>query len=147
MTKSIEIITANSKGMKTVANSKGHMVTIDEPELLGGTDEGANPLGVYLASLAGCENAVANMVAEEIDFDLQGIQFEISGRIDTRGMMGDKEVRTYFQEIKLTARVQTSESDERIKELQEIVDSRCPVFTTMKAADVDMISHWIKDEL
>jgi len=34
---------------------------------LGGKDEGAKSLGYFLASLAGCENAIANMVAKEID--------------------------------------------------------------------------------
>ncbi len=140
----IEKITAVSKGMNTTGKSHDHTVVIDEPANMGGTDEGANPLATLLISLAGCENAIANFVAKEIDFDLQGIDFEINGDIDPKGMMGDKSVRPYFQKITVNAKVQTSESEDRIKELQEIVDSRCPIYTTMVAADVEMVPNWVK---
>ncbi|EDL65556.1 OsmC family protein [Bacillus sp. SG-1] len=87
----IENITAFSKGMYTEGTSHGHKVIIDEPASMGGTDKGANPLATLLISLAGCENAIANFVAKEINFDLQGIDFEVSGDIDPRGMMGKRE--------------------------------------------------------
>jgi uncharacterized OsmC-like protein len=34
-----------------------------------------------LGALAGCENVVTNMVAKEIDFDLQGIEFDIKANL------------------------------------------------------------------
>ncbi|MCF6138646.1 OsmC family protein [Pseudalkalibacillus berkeleyi] len=140
----LEQITAVSKGMNTEGKSHEHSVVIDEPANMGGTDEGANPLATLLISLAGCENAIANFVAKEIDFDLKGIKFEINGDIDPKGMMGDKSVRPYFQKITVNATVETSEPQERIDELQEIVDSRCPIYTTMVAADVEMVPNWVK---
>ncbi|WP_349408465.1 OsmC family protein [Pseudalkalibacillus sp. SCS-8] len=140
----IEQITAVSKGMNTKGQSHQHTVVIDEPANMGGTDEGGNPLATLLISLAGCENAIANFVAKEIDFDLQGIEFEINGDIDPKGMMGDESVRPYFQKITVNAKVQTSESQERIDELQKIVDRRCPIYTTMVAADVEMVPNWVK---
>lgn len=144
MGKMIEKISATAKGMQTVGTSKNHQVIIDEPQKMGGQDEGANPLGTLLISLAGCENVIANMVAKEIDFDLQGIEFDIKGELDPEGMMGKEGVRPYFQTITVNAQVKTSESEERIKELQEIVDTRCPVFTTLKAADTEMVPNWAK---
>ncbi|WP_035051007.1 OsmC family protein [Carnobacterium pleistocenium] len=145
MAKKIERITATSKGMQTIINSKGHEIIIDEPLQMGGKDEGANPLGAFIASLAGCENAIANMVAKEIDFDLQGIAFDIRAEMNPEGMMGNKNVRPYFQSVTINARVKTSESEERIIELQQIVDSRCPIYTTLKAADVEMTPIWTKE--
>ncbi|EDL65557.1 hypothetical protein BSG1_00625 [Bacillus sp. SG-1] len=41
--------------------------------------------------------------------------------------------------------MQTSESQERVDELQRIVDARCPIYTTMVAADVEMIPNWTKE--
>ncbi|WP_270180677.1 OsmC family protein [Alkalihalobacillus sp. CinArs1] len=140
----IEKITAVSKGMNTEGLSHGHKIVIDEPANMGGTDEGANPLATLLASLAGCENAIANFVAKEIDFDLQGIEFAINGELDPKGMMGAEGVRPYFQKINVDAKVKTSESEERVQELQRIVDSRCPVYTTLEAADVEMTANWTK---
>ncbi|MDP4549282.1 OsmC family protein [Alkalihalobacillus macyae] len=144
MSKMIEKITAVSKGMNTVGDSKGHKVVIDEPAQMGGTDEGANPLASLLISLSGCENAIANFVAKEMEFDLQGIEFDIRGEIDPRGMMGEEGVRPYFQKITVNAVVETSESEERIQELQQIVDSRCPIYTTLVAAGVEMVPNWTK---
>ena len=84
------------------------------------------------------------MVAKEMSFDLQGIEFDVQGELDPEGMMGKEGVRPYFQTITVSAQVKTSESDERIQELQEIVDSRCPVFTTLKAANTEMVPKWNK---
>ncbi|ASI35383.1 MULTISPECIES: OsmC family protein [unclassified Exiguobacterium] len=140
----VEKITAVSKGMYTEGVSHGHKVIIDEPAKMGGTDEGANPLATLLVALTGCENAIANFVAKEINFDLQGIEFEVEGTLDPRGMMGDASVRPYFERITVNAKVLTSESEERVQELQHIVDSRCPVYTTMVAANVEMVPNWTK---
>lgn len=140
----VEQIKAVSKGMYTEGNSHDHKVIIDEPQNMGGTDQGANPLATLLISLTGCENAIANFVAKEINFDLKGIEFEVRGDIDPRGMMGDETVRPYFKKITVDAKVSTSETDERVQELQKIVDARCPIYTTMVAADVEMVANWSK---
>ncbi|TFB24061.1 OsmC family peroxiredoxin [Filobacillus milosensis] len=153
MSTMVEEIKASAKGMQTVGHSKDHQIIIDEPSSMGGRDEGANPLGTLLVSLAGCENVIANMVAKEINFDLQGIEFEVKGELDPNGMMGKEGVRPYFQKIFVNAKVSTSESDERIQELQKIeriqelqkiVDSRCPIYTSLEAADIEMVPSWTK---
>lgn len=79
-----------------------------------------------------------------MEFDLQGTEFDVRGEIDPRGMMGEEGVRPYFQKITVNAVVETSESEERIQELQHIVDSRCPIYTTLVAADVEMVPNWTK---
>ncbi|MFC3345223.1 OsmC family protein [Paenibacillus abyssi] len=137
-------ITADSKGMQTIAKAKRHEVVIDEPPATGGTDSGPNPLQLLLCALAGCENIVSNFVAKEINFDLQEIEFSIEGQVDLRGVMGDPDVRPYYQNISVSAKVKTSESAERVQELKEKTDLRCPVFTTLKAAGVEMTTVWTK---
>lgn len=144
MSKMTERVTAVSEEMQTKVRSANHHCIIDEPQAMGGKDEGANPLGTLLGALAGCENVIANMVAKEIHFDLQGIEFDIRGELDLRGFMGDPNVRPYFEKVTVNAKVKTTESEERIKELQEKTDSRCPVFTTLKAAGVEMVPNWVK---
>ncbi|WP_347230879.1 OsmC family protein [Bacillus sp. LL01] len=111
---------------------------------MGGTDTGAAPLSSLLATLAGCENVIAHFVAKEIGFNLDGISFDIKGELDSRGLMGNQEVRPYFEKVQIEARVQTSESDERIKELQDKTDQRCPVYTMMKAAGVELEANWVR---
>ncbi|WP_121439779.1 OsmC family protein [Salisediminibacterium halotolerans] len=135
-------VTGATDKMKTQVEGAGHSIVIDEPQNMGGNDEGPDPLTNMLASLAGCENVVANMVAKEMDFDLQSIHFFIKGELDSRGLMGEPGVRPFFQRVDVHAQLVTTETDDRIREMQEKVDARCPVFTTMKAAGTDMHANW-----
>ncbi len=142
MSKMTVKVNGKSEKMKTDVTAGEHSFTVDEPENFGGTNKGADPLSTLLGALASCENIVANFVAKEIDFDLQGIDYEVTGELDLRGLMGDASVRTYFDWVRIEAKIRTSESDERIQELCERSDARCPIFQTLKAAGVDISSEW-----
>ncbi|WP_408011364.1 OsmC family protein [Pseudalkalibacillus sp. A8] len=142
--KSVIRIKGNTDGMQSVLDAGKHQITIDEPPAMGGKDTGADPLSALLASLAGCENVIANLVAKEMDFDLKGIEFDISGILDTRGLMGDPNVKPYFEKIRVNAKVSTDESDERIQELKEKTDARCPIFTTFVAAGIETEANWTR---
>jgi uncharacterized OsmC-like protein len=144
MAKVTEHITSVSNGMQTKVTAKNHTLIIDEPANMGGKDEGANPLATLLGALSGCETVIANMVAKEMNFQLDGIDFDIRGEFDPRGLMGDPNVRPYFEKIIIEAAVKTNESDARIQELQEKTDARCPVFTTLQAANIEMQVNWKK---
>ncbi|RPE88627.1 putative OsmC-like protein [Salisediminibacterium halotolerans] len=131
-----------SEGLALKATAGNHEMVLDEGSQMGGKDSGPNPLQTSLAALASCETVTANMAAKEMGFDLQSIDFEIEGEFDPKGFMGDPSVRPYFQTVRVNATVKTSESEERVKELQEKVEARCPVYTMMKAADVKMEDSW-----
>ena len=137
-------ISSQSQGMQTVINAGKHSITIDEPAKMGGTDTGADPLTTLLSSLAGCENVIGNLVAKEMNFDLQGIEFDIKGILDPRGLMGVEGVQPYFEKVTIDAKVKTSESQERINELQSKTDERCPVYTMFEAAGIELVPNWVK---
>ncbi|SIS39731.1 OsmC family protein [Salimicrobium flavidum] len=137
-------IESKGSGMRSDVETPNHSMVVDEPPNMGGQDTGPDPLTMMLSALAGCENVVAAMVANEIDFDLQGIDFDISGTIDPRGLQGEEGMRPYFQTVTINAEVKTPESPDRIEELQRITDQRCPVYTTMEAAGVELTSNWKK---
>jgi len=48
---------------KTIVEARGFKIIIDEPESLGGTNDGANPVEYVLGALAGCLNVVGHVVA------------------------------------------------------------------------------------
>lgn len=137
-------VQTNSKGLKTDVKAGEHNLIIDEPQSMGGTNEGADPLSTLLGSLAGCETVVANLAAKELDFDLQSIDFEIDGSLDPRGLMGTADVQPYFQTVNIEAKVHTSETQERVDELQKLTDARCPVYTSLEAAGIEMNANWVK---
>lgn len=55
-------------------------MNVDEPERLGGTDTGLNPLEYLLATLAGCPNGLGHAVAREISFILNSWAEAIEAR-------------------------------------------------------------------
>jgi putative redox protein len=138
-------IETTSQKVTTEVKAGAHTFFIDEPKNLGGNDKGSNPLNTLLGSLAGCENAIANIVAKEMKFNLNGIDFKIQGTLDPRGLMGDASVKQYFETITIEAVVDTDESNERIQELKEKTDSRCPVFNILKDTNfIKIQSTWRK---
>jgi putative redox protein len=83
------------------------------------------------------------MVAKEMNFNLNGIDYKIEGALDPKGLRGDVSVKQYFQVLTIDALVDTDESDERIQELKEKTDSRCPIFNILKDTNfINIQSTW-----
>jgi len=117
---------------------------VDEPESLGGTNEGPNPIEYVLGGLTGCTLVMIALIAKEKNFSFQGVEFKNNGTIDLRGLMGVEGVSPHFQSVKFEAIFTTDESDSRIEELKEEVEKRCPVFNLIKDAGVKIESNWYK---
>jgi len=107
-TKSTELTTtvdgALVRGTATeVAITAGaHEFTIDEPDALGGTDKGANPIEHLLAALASCTVISYQVWADKLDLTLDGVDVELKGDIDLAGFFGAEQgVRPGFQGIEL----------------------------------------------
>jgi len=117
---------------------------IDADAEMGGEGMGPNPMETVLSALAACESITAHIIAQEMEFDLQGIDFDITAQLDPRGVMGDPNIRVYFEKVEVKAALRTTESDDRIQALKQAVERRCPAYGMIKAANVEMIDHWVK---
>lgn len=124
----------------------GHFAT-DEPVAHGGTGEGPSPLQTVLGALCGCESVTFHRTSKEMDFAYEGIEFEAAFTIDIRGRMGMREVRPHFQTVKVQATVRTDESEERLAEVVEETEKRCPVFNLLVDADVNVEMLWIRQPI
>ena len=121
----------------------GTMVT-DEPIAHGGTGEGPSPLQAVLGALCGCEAVTFNRTAADLDFTYDGIEFEAEFTIDIRGRMGHEEVLPHFQTIRVQAVVTTDEAEDRLAEVVEETERRCPVFNLVTDAGVKTQMLWIR---
>lgn len=117
---------------------------IDEPKALGGHDEGANPIEYVLAGLNGCVSVMIAIIAKELDFSYDEVEFESSGTLDLQGLMGVEGVTPNFQTVTLNVYFDTEESAERVQELKEVVESRCPVMTLIRTSGVAVSGEWSK---
>ena len=116
----------------------------DEPIGHGGTGEGPSPLQTVLGALLGCESVTFHRTATEMGFGYQGIEYSAEFSIDIRGRLGVRGVTQHFQTIRVEAHVATNESEDRLREVVEETEARCPVFNLMKDAGVKTEMLWVK---
>ncbi len=114
----------------------------DEPPSFGGQDSAPNPMELLLAALNGCLAVMTQVIAREKGIEVHGITLHAEGDLDLRGAMGDPNVPPYFRTVRERVELQTSASPEQVRALQEEVQRRCPVYTLLKAAGVELHSEW-----
>lgn len=141
----VEAVGRWTKGVQTEVTIRHfEPFLIDEPTELGGHDEGANPVEYVLAGLNGCVSVMIAIIAKELDFHYDEVEFESQGTVDLRGLMGVQGVTPNFQTVTLNVQFDTSESYERIQELKEVVESRCPIMTLIRTSGVAVSGEWSK---
>jgi uncharacterized OsmC-like protein len=135
----------NRATMRTVIDCGdfGSLVT-DEPVAHGGTGEGPSPLQTVLGALCGCESVTFNRTAAELGFSYESISYEAEFTIDIRGRLGNRAVRPHFQTVRLEATVVTDETEERLREVIEETEARCPVYNLISDAGVKLEARWIR---
>lgn len=113
---------------KFIGNSRNFQITIDEPPALGGKDEAANPVEYTLASLAGCLNVVAHVVAKELNIVLKSLKINIDGELNANKFLtGDATKRAGFSSIAVKLDVDTDADQDLIDTWLLQVEERCPV--------------------
>lgn len=141
--KSVTVRNDGSMRADIDAGQYGSFVT-DEPVEHGGTGNGPSPLQAVLGALCGCESVTFCRTAQEFGFDYDGIDFEGQYTIDIRGRMGVREVRPHFRTVRVQATVRTDESEERLREVVEETERRCPVYNLLHDAGVKVEMLWIR---
>lgn len=110
-----------------------HQLVIDEPQSLGGTDSGPNPIEMILAALGSCQEITYRAFATAMNIPLTSVSTRVEGNIDFRGFFGvDDSVRAGFQKIKIVVDIESSASDEALNKLKQAVDSHCPVLDMLE---------------
>ena len=116
---------------------------IDEPTEDGGSNSGANPMQYFIASIAGCQNEQAQVVAEELSMDISANDISLEIDLDLAGFMGNSEHSDgAYKEIRLQAVVQANASDEQVNELGARVDKRCPILGLLRSSGCKISSSW-----
>ncbi len=119
-------------GFESEAKVRDFSITIDEPERLGGTNKGPNPLEVLLSSLGGCLDFTGTIIAEEMGYILEDFELEIQGDLDPKGVMGKADVPIGFQSIRVDVKNVEGIPKEKVPEFIEKIQKRCPVDNTLE---------------
>lgn len=108
--------------------ARDHVVEVDEPDVLAGTDQFANPVEYALASLASCQAITYRFWAAKLGIRLDGVEVAAEGDLDLRGFFGlDADMRPGFTGVRLDVTPLGPEPAERYRELADAVDAHCPV--------------------
>lgn len=116
---------------------------IDEPVEEGGTNSGPNPMQYFAASLAGCQNEQAQVVAEELEVKLSKINIDLELDLDLAGFMGmaDHSNGSYKQ-VRMKTVVHGDLINEQVLELGKKVDARSPILGVLKTSGCEIKSSW-----
>lgn len=116
------------EGLKCEAQTGDHSMIIDEPEMLGGTNQGPNPVEIVLSAFGACQEITYRLFADKMEIPVTGIEIEVLGDIDLRGFFAvDDSVRPGYLKITANVKIESTASDEDIARLKKAVDAHCPV--------------------
>ncbi|MCZ6454212.1 MAG: OsmC family protein [Alphaproteobacteria bacterium] len=134
--KAVATFVADSRqvqGLQSETKIRNFTITVDEPESLGGTDTGPNPVELILGALASCQEITYRAFAEALEIPLDNVSVRIEGDLDLRGFFAvNDNVRAGFQDIRGIVELDSSASEEELAQLRKIVDAHCPVLDILR---------------
>ena len=122
---------------KEMSHKQPFQLYADEPPLLAGQDEAANPVEHLLNALASCVTTSIVAHAAVRGIHIEELESQVEGDLDLRGFLGlDPTIPKGFTNIRLNFKVKSDVDDlDRLKKLAEF----SPVFNTItKGAVVDI---------
>ncbi|HEU4604721.1 MAG TPA: OsmC family protein [Nitrososphaera sp.] len=119
---------------QTHSRSKPFEYVKDEPPILLGNDQGANPVEYALAALAGCLTTSLIYHAAAQGIKIEQVESKLQGDLDLQGFFGlSEKIRNGYEHIDVTFKIKSDAPKEKLQELVELAQKRSPVF--------DMISN------
>jgi uncharacterized OsmC-like protein len=114
-------------------NSRDPMVfNLDEPPVLLGKNQGANPVEYLLVALSGCltTSMIAHAAARGIE--IKGVQSRYEGDLDLRGFLGiSEDVPVGYQNIRVYFKIDGNLSPQQKEDLVRMAQKYSPVFNTI----------------
>jgi uncharacterized OsmC-like protein len=105
---------------------------IDEPPLLCGNNQGANPVEYLLVALSGCLTTSLIAHASAKGIELRGVESRFEGDIDLRGFLGiSEDVPVAYQNISVYFYIDADITLEKKEELILMAQKYSPVFNSI----------------
>ncbi|MBE9469279.1 MAG: OsmC family protein [Bacteroidetes bacterium] len=118
---------------KTIVTARGFEIVVDEPQELGGTNQGANPVEYLLAAYAGCINVMSHVCAKELGIELKGVKIDLVGNLNPDRLFGKSfDERAGYKEIQITVKPDCKADKETMDKWIAAVIDRCPVGDNIK---------------
>jgi uncharacterized OsmC-like protein len=104
----------------------------DEPDILLGRDQGANPVEHLLHALASCVTTSMVYHAAARGIAIEQVESSLDGDLDLRGFLGlDPTIRKGYQQIRLKLRITANVTDQQFQELSNLGPTFSPVYDSL----------------
>lgn len=131
----VEVEADRETPTKSTVTARDFELVIDEPEDMGGQNDGPNPLEYLLAGQAGCLNVTASQVAKDMDLVLEDLEVEIAGEFDVDAFQTERpDEHVGVRNIEVRMDVAADADEATLEEFGERVEQRCPVSNNIAQA-------------
>jgi len=101
----------------------------DHPEIFASEDNGATPVELVMAGLAGCLTAGIAAVAQNRNIQLHSVKATLEGDMDLQGILGiDSDVRNGFNNIKVIYEIKADATPDEIRAIVAQSQKRSAVY-------------------
>jgi uncharacterized OsmC-like protein len=116
-------------GQEDASRAAAFVMDNDEPAVLLGADNGANPVEYVLHALAGCLTTSLVYHAAAKGIRIEEVESWLEGDLDLHGFLGlSPEVRNGYEGIRVSFRVKADCPDEMLDDLVQMGATYSPVF-------------------
>lgn len=128
-------------GTQIGEHGSAHMLRVDEPKEILGTDTGMSPAEIILSALGSCLAVGYAANAAALGIDLDEVNLEISGSGSLEGFMNLRNQRPGLSNVAVKADVKARNATrEQLQQLHDYVNSHSPIWDTL-ASPVNVTSH------
>ncbi|MFV9510643.1 OsmC family protein [Tepidibacillus sp. LV47] len=120
------------EGTRVEAEARGFKVTVDEPEQIGGSNQGMTPVELLLSALGSCLSITISLFSKAFHVDIKDLRVEVEGELDPMAAMGKSDARSGYQNIRVHVHIVSDAPQNRIERLIKMAESKCPVSDTLR---------------
>jgi uncharacterized OsmC-like protein len=121
---------------------RDQQITIDEPEVRGGTNLGPAPTETLLAALIGCTNVITHKIAARNGVRIDALSVDVEAAFDRRGVTLAEEVAVPFPDITMRIDVTTDAEESAIDTLKTDLAKFCPVSKVIRQSGTNLNEVW-----
>lgn len=107
-------------------------VLVDEPPVMGGTNQAPTPVEMVLAALGTCQEIMYVIYAQLMGLQLNGVEVKLKGHLDLHGLFGLTEgIPAGLTRIEYQVILDSPEPEDQLRRLVQVVNDHCPVLDTL----------------
>jgi uncharacterized OsmC-like protein len=117
------------EGSKTETKIRDFKISIDEPLEFKGTNTAPNPVELLLAALGGCVILAYRGYAKKFGLNIEDLVVNLEGDMIPGGWLDEQgRERRGFKQIRYEVQIKTEAPEEKVHQLHELVEKKCPVY-------------------